>query len=278
MRVTATDVYGDRLAVDHVIAVGRLGGTAKHRQTANVPPGGVAEFEVRVVDLHYVRVLADGYGKASASASGTQREVTVVVPVSSKYVTGFSWPDPMPEIPGIEMALDAAREDGARPWLLMTDVERGTVLNIWAKLWATPLGMSPAATFVEEVLEVRADRIIARVSHELLKALALAEDVGVVDIADSSLHEPPDGYTNGPSFKTLDERGNLQVSIFVPGAAGWDPRPPLLADIDIDESRGIAHVFDVIRHHATRKTTDPIEIHELLVHDGIDPGWKPLIA
>lgn len=275
MKVTAVDVYGDRLKVDHVITVVRLGGSTRHRKIANVPAGGRGSFEVDVTHTYHVRVVADGYGKAAVSALGTEDDVTVIVPVSSSEVTGYSWPDPPPEIPGIDFG--TLLEEGGGP-NGEHDGRGGkrtaTLLNIWAKLWATSLGLTPAATFVQEVLEVRDDRIIARVSHELLEALELAESVGTLELADSSLHEPPDGYGNGPSFKTLEERAGLQVSLFIAD----DLEGSLLADIDIDEARGIAHAFDVIGHHVTGRTTDPIEIHELLVHGGIDPGWKPLVA
>lgn len=268
MKVTAVDVYGDRLEVDHVITVVRRGGSSRHRKIANVPAGGRGSFEADVVHTYHVRVAADGYGSAAVTASGTEAEVTVAVPISSSEVTGYTWPDPLPEIPGVTW--------GPEPkWTQdFSDTQRGTVLNVWAKLWSTSLGVTPAATFVEEILEVRPDRIIARVSHELLEALELAASVGAVEFADSSLHEPPDSYSNGPSVKTLDKRAGLQISLFIAD----DLEGPLLADIDIDEARGIAHAFDVIGHHVTGKTTDPIEIHELLVLGGIDPGWKPLVA
>jgi hypothetical protein len=53
----------------------------------------------------------------------------------------------------------------------------------------------------------------------------------------------------------------------------------MAADIDIDESSGIEHGFEVIRNAAFKKRTNPFLIHEFLLSAdlknlSLDPGYK----
>jgi hypothetical protein len=191
------------------------------------------------------------------------------MPIQPAAVIGYEWPDPPPEIPGIDFGrlLDGsgAEHDGHGSVRIMA------LLNIWAKLWAVYLGVIPAGAFVDEILEVRVDRLMCRMAAGIMPAIAEDDQL---DVVPSSLHEPPAGYDNGISVKTLEPHGNLQISIFEPD----DREAPLIADIDIDESRGLEHLFDVIRHHATGTPTNQIDVHQILVAGGIDPLWRPLIA
>jgi hypothetical protein len=47
-----------------------------------------------------------------------------------------------------------------------------------------------------------------------------------------------------------------------------------IAEIDIDDAAGLAHVFQVMRNHLTGEPTHPYNIHEILMaHQNLDPGY-----
>src|SRR5882762_8202519 len=61
------------------------------------------------------------------------------------------------------------------------------------------------------------------------------------------------------SFKTLrDSAGNIQLT-FAKNAEG-----ALLADIDLDDHKGLAHVADVLKRKFSGKDTDPYDIQQIL--------------
>lgn len=236
----------------------RAGGGGGPASTADVPPKADADFLTDVTKTYVLKITAVGYRSVSRLVQGSVDQVDVALPVDPVAVVGFEWPDEV-DIPGVDFET-------------LPDKRRATLLNIWAKLWMTPVGVAPAATFIKEVREVRPDRLIVAVADEFLELL---EDAEGLDVAPSALHDPPAGYSNGPSYKTRDRAGNLQVSLFVPD----DEHAPVLADIDIDEAKGLAHLFDVIEHHATGSKTDPVEVHQILVgHQNVDPGYRPVVA
>jgi hypothetical protein len=78
----------------------------------------------------------------------------------------------------------------------------------------------------------------------------------------------------GESFKSRDAHANLQVTFMREKGNGL-----LAADIDLDESTGIEHGFEVIRNAAFKSRTNPFLIHEFLlsadpVGKTLDPGYK----
>jgi hypothetical protein len=92
--------------------------------------------------------------------------------------------------------------------------------------------------------------------------------------APASLHEPLPGFQLAEgSFKTRDAHANLQVTFMRHTQTG-----NLAADIDIDESSGIEHGFEVIRNAVFRKRTSPYLIREFmlsadLLEHTLDPGY-----
>jgi len=90
--------------------------------------------------------------------------------------------------------------------------------------------------------------------------------------ASNLLHDPLPGFTRGNSFKSRDAHANIQVTL-MEGAAGT-----VAADIDIDESSGIEHGFEVIRN-VFKGRTNPYLVRELLILSGLsektlDPGYR----
>ena len=259
MIVAARDVYGDPLDASHRITMSRAGGGSGPPSTADVPPGGDADFLTDVTKTYRLKISAVRYRSVSRYVQGSVDQVDLMLPIDPVAVVGFEWPDETDDIPGVDFEA-------------LPDKRRATLLNIWAKLWMTVVGVAPAATFVKEVREVRADRLIVVVDPELIELLDDAEDFGD---ADSSLHHPPAGYSNGPSVKGPEQAGAIQFSFFLPG----DVNAPTLADIDIDEAKGFPHIIDVIRHYLTGSETDPTDVQQILVgHQNIDPGWRPVVA
>lgn len=274
MYLSARDVYGDRLPVPVRVEIERLGTGSRRLRRAEIPPLADVEIPARETKTYRLVATADRYATVSRIVSGTVDSVGLILPVRANAVVGFEWPDEFPEIPGVEwpdgsgllatsVRLGDARDDG---WKI------ASLLNVWAKLWTTTIGVAPAALFVTDTLEVRRDRVFFRLSAD---ALALLEDADNVDRVPSDLHHPPAGfesYENGVSIKTRDAVANLQISTFV------GPSGDVIADVDLDEARGFRHVFEVVKNHATGSKTDPVEILSLLVAvQNIDPGYRPVV-
>jgi len=117
------------------------------------------------------------------------------------------------------------------------------------------------------VLACRQDRFFARVSAgfpEILRQSPLFKT------AQDALHKPLPGFElTGDSFKSRDTHANLQVTFMREQRTG-----ALAADIDIDESAGIEHGFEVIRNATFKSRTNPFLIHEFLL--SADPIGKSL--
>ena len=122
------------------------------------------------------------------------------------------------------------------------------------------------------VLVCRQDRFFARVSAALPEVLRQS---ALFKTAKDALHKPLPGFEmTGDSFKSRDAHANLQVTFMREKANG-----ALAADIDIDESAGIEHGFEVIRNATFRSRTSPFLVHEFLlsadpVGKSLDPGYK----
>ncbi len=262
MIVTARNVYGELLLSPFTVTVERLGRSRSVKTAKDVPPNGRAEFAVAWQQTYRVRVVSEGHAAGSCIVGGSTNDIEVVLPIEPSAVVGFDWPDPLPQIDGVD-------------WRELGPERRGALLNIHAKMWSSSFGVTPVVAYLERVLEVRPDRIICTVSPAIIEAMATSVACGEVDDVSSAVgHDPPAGYSRGPAIKTQDDEGNLQISTFVTDDAG----APTLADIDIDERRGIGHVFDVIEHHATRTKTNMIEIQQILAATGVDAGWRPLLV
>jgi hypothetical protein len=84
------------------------------------------------------------------------------------------------------------------------------------------------------------------------------------------MHPPPEGYRRRRSYKTKDAHGNLQLTFFRRGESGDD----YIVDADIDEARGLEHLFEVVRNRV-RGRTNPYDVREVLIAgQAIDPGYR----
>ena len=111
---------------------------------------------------------------------------------------------------------------------------------------------------IRGLLISRQDRLFARVTDGLADLLQENE---MFKSAPGALHDPPPGFAMSVlgSFKSRDPHANIQVTFMTEVATGT-----LAADIDIDESSGIEHGFEVIRNALFKKRTNPYLIREFL--------------
>jgi hypothetical protein len=152
-------------------------------------------------------------------------------------------------------------------WNSLDKRNRATILNLSAKMWKeTFADGAQLITFIESIDQTWLDlkhreRIYARVLDELLPAVIAYPQV-YISVSGSMHKFPPGGWTSVPppdSFKTLkDSAGNIQLT-FARNLA-----EDVLADIDLDDHKGLDHVADVLKHKFSGKDTDPYDIHEIL--------------
>jgi hypothetical protein len=121
------------------------------------------------------------------------------------------------------------------------------------------------------LLVCRQDRFFARVNAGFPETLRASPRFVT---ARENLHDPLPGFAlTGESFKSRDAHANLQVTFMRETSSG-----ALAADIDVDESTGIEHGFEVFRNAVFRSRTNPYLIHEFLlsadpVGRSLDPGY-----
>lgn len=151
-------------------------------------------------------------------------------------------------------------------------VRRAGFLNIVAKCEATAVaGGRSVLSFVGTLHELRGDRFYASVPRELREEVKNSAQAGLFDSAPDLLHHFDDGFERAGSWKTPDHYGNLQLSFFSRGDE-W------VADIDIDDAGGLAHVFQVLRNQLTDRPTHPYDIHQiLLLHQELEPGYDLVV-
>lgn len=151
----------------------------------------------------------------------------------------------------------------------LDNIRKAGLLNIIAKASATAMTNGKAvSSYLMHLLELRGDRFHAVVPRELREETKNSAQAGLFYEAPEGLHRPPAGFDHAGSFKTPDHYGNLQLTFFSNGT-DW------VADIDIDDAGGLEHVFQVLRNELTNGTTNPYDIHEILVrYQQIDPGYE----
>jgi hypothetical protein len=153
-------------------------------------------------------------------------------------------------------------------WDALDQRNRATILNLAAKMSReTVADGTKLIAFVNRINRTwlntdHRERIYAHVDGGLLEALRSYPEV-YFSVGGGLHHFPPDDNwtpVNGPdSFKTLhDSAGNIQLTFAQNGAGD------LLADIDLDDHKGLQHVADVLKHIFSGKETDPYDIQQIL--------------
>lgn len=139
----------------------------------------------------------------------------------------------------------------------MGQLRKACLLNIAAKA-ADPSTAGNCLPAIRGLLISRQDRLFAKVAPSLVD---LVQQGAMFKSASAALHDPPPGFVPAVegSFKSRDPHANIQVTFMKEVATGT-----LVADIDIDESSGIEHGFEVIRNAVFKKRTNPYLIREFL--------------
>ena len=159
-------------------------------------------------------------------------------------------------------------ETGAALWTALPPLHKAAVLNISTKAFAAPLRRGQGILPLVTLRKVLQDRCFTDIPKKLVDEVEGAATTAFEKV-DGSLHDPPQSYEAHGSYKTRDRYGNLQFTFFHAPA-----RDAYAADIDIDNSSGIRHAVDVVKHALTNGATHPYDIHEILVeHQGLDPGY-----
>jgi hypothetical protein len=211
--------------------------------------------------------------------TGGPTEITIPFPVDITKIVSITYPKfssllkelrsllaNSPNIAGFE------NNTGEALYGKLDDLRRGGVLNIARKTLATRLPNEKSVlSLIKEIRELRGDRFFAFVEKELREEVKHSVNSGLFHEAPGLLHHLPaqfEGFTPADSFKTSDHFGNLQLSFFMKG-------DECVADIDIDDAGGLAHIFQVLRNHFTGNPTHPYNIHQILVmHQHLDPGYR----
>ena len=169
-----------------------------------------------------------------------------------------------------------------------TILAKAALLNLYAKLstMIEPVGGKRSwFSFVDEVLEIGRERLIARVDPQIGRVVRKIKD-RIADFDDYK-HTPAKNHAGNVapylsefrkgdmfSIKSKEAKGNIQLTL-APGrdAAG---KQVMLLDADIDENgKLLAHIADVFKHKFTGGT-HPFAIHEYLALEepSRDLGYK----
>lgn len=143
---------------------------------------------------------------------------------------------------------------GERLFGTLDALRKACLLNVWCK--ASHSSSENAWRHVKAIRRLEQDRVFARVNEDLFAAVSQSSKFSE---APNTLHEPMPGFERDRSFKTVDNRANLQISFMRRNGE-------LAADIDIDEASGLAHAGEVVRNFVRGKTS-PYRIYELLFVD-----------
>jgi len=153
----------------------------------------------------------------------------------------------------------------------LRNTQKAGLLNIAAKSFVAPIQKKDGILEHVKIQSIHPDRIFVEVPEVVFTRVK--NNLAFVPVS-SSLHETPPYYGPAGSWKTRDSVGGLQLTFFKSLNPGMKQYPLFVADIDIDNSSGLAHAVDVVRHAVTGKGTHPYDIHDLLVGwQGLDPGY-----
>ncbi len=284
LRLNLVDVFGKRIQEKVDVSLRNL-----HLTHAPVLRGMDASKVVNITDLftgsqgiYQITIDPPSYRPVSRFVNvktGSPTEETIPFPVDISKIVSVTFPSftnlpkelrtlltNSPNVFGFENKTGQTLYDALDP------IRRAGVLNIARKTLATRLTEEHSVlSLIKEVREVRGDRFFAVVDKQLREETKHNINTGLFHSVSGSLHSLPaqfEGFTSAGSFKTGDHFGNLQLTFFARGEE-------FVADIDIDDAGGLAHVFQVLKNHFTGSPTHPYNIHEILLqHQHLDPGYR----
>jgi len=238
-------------------------------------PTGLAEVFIKPVKYRYKSIFINVVGGEDNSI---KEDFFVDPSQATPVLIDFQ------DIPNKAYAADLMRIlqdsniDSAR-WSGLSMRNRATIFNLSAKmLRETTRTGQPLIALVTTIDhtwldEQHRERVYALVEDTLLASL-LNYPEHFEPVSGVLHHFPPGGWTpieGSNSFKTRDAAGNIQFT-FARNGEGQ-----VMADIDLDDHKGLQHAADVLKHKITGKDTDPYDMHEILVYfQNLNPGYRLL--
>lgn len=237
----------------------------------NFEYNGTFRFEIRSVQYRPVRRFVTVYADKTES-------FTVAIDPKAVSDSGVRFPrfnqldsrlqdllNASAAVEGRENVIGAALYDG------LENIPKAGLLNIHAKAVRTLFAEeNSVADYLTGLRRLRGDRIFSFVKPELRDRVKDAVSKGVFSPVSGALHAPPPEFRLVDSYKTEDRAGNLHLTFFQ-----HVDRLEFIADLDIDEASGFAHVFEVLGNALTGKATHPYDIHQLLLRtQRIDSGFR----
>ena len=275
------DIYGDPLN-------DRVNVTVKHmvlNQGANIPSHDARKrltisdldstqtgrYLVQVFPHHcrpvtlFLRCIADAKVEHEFVLPFNPKEARAAFPPFSKLGSDLKKLLENSKVEGME------NKKGEALYQALDDLQKAGLLNLYAKMKATRFQSErDVFSYMTSLKRVRGERFFADVEKDLRDRVKDSVPTDLFEKVPGALHQPPQGFSLSDSFKTDDDSGNLQLTFFLKTDA-----IEFRVDADIDRSRGLEHVFDVISHSISGKDTHPYDVHALLLMDQkIDTGYR----
>ena len=153
-------------------------------------------------------------------------------------------------------------------------IKKAGLFNLHAKMNATFFrNNNNVFSYLDFITRIRGDRIFAHVRRDLRDEVKNACIDELFCEVSGALHTPPPNFIQAGSFKTMEPYGNLQLTFFSnPNTLDF------IVDADIDDAKGIGHIFQVAEHELTGSITHPYDIHQILFYyQRIDPGYNLVV-
>ena len=160
--------------------------------------------------------------------------------------------------------IDGQKLSGEALYSKLNETQQNAFVNVTDRLASITFSDgSTALSAVQSISSFQEDRVFANVNTSLAENIAKDSRFGEVGFIKS---QHPGTVI---SFKSDDAKGNIQFSF---------DKSRTVADIDHDLCKGLCHVFEAARNHATNSRTDQDEVRRILVANpkvGITPSPDP---
>lgn len=280
------DVYGERLddKVDVFLkhqdlpgsrqAIGHNAKNALRVEDLISTPGG--SYQLQVFPTRYRPV-----GRLFRVQEGKTARHAITLPVDIDRVTRLDFPAYNSLGEDLKHVLEASFVEGseevkgAELYGSLDDFRKAGLLNIYAKMKRTKFqNQRDIFSYLSSINRIRSERFFARVPKDLRDEVSDSIAARLFREASDALHTPPSGYSRAGSFKTTEQYCNLQLTFFNSNSDTQD----YIVDADIDDARGIEHIFQVLSPIHTGMNTHPYNVHEILLgFQHIDPGYKLIV-
>ena len=272
VKLELVDVLGGPLTDPHLSVEFFSSENARHFNVTLAPQGN-SSFTITLPDpgdgIYRVMLVPTNYQTIQfflrVAEGQTATRAPVVFPVHPGKVVDIAAPAfgalPAPLRKFLTQAsLGAFPQRGGTLYAALPPLLKAALLNLYTKSAATVLGDGDTVfAKLGGMIDLHQDRLFAKVTSGLLEE---AMQHPFFHPVSDSLHTPLAPYhLIQKSFKTRDAQGNLQLTFLRKGETGND----YLVDMDIDESQGIGHLFEVVGNGVTGNLTNPYSVREILI-------------